>query len=96
MITIRPVFHLYKDFAPVTLLLSLPGLFHPAIPTFGDFLPIKILSNLLVFLYFDKTKADDMVYYYNLNISKTKLWGFAFALDLLLYLTVFSLLVAFG
>ena len=85
---LKQLLHLYKGFAPATIIISLAGTWY-AFKFGGDsvstFIPAKIMVYLLTLVFYQQVQSDKLVYYYNLHISRSKLWLLTFGLDLALY-----------
>ncbi len=86
-----PYLRFYSSFAPATILVTLASawLYYSLGNTAVTLLILfKLLTNVVFWYLVRQLNEKKMYYYYNRNISKARLWLFAFGFDLLLFISL--------
>ena len=91
---LRHILKFYSSFAPAALIVTLAcGYLYYTLGNNALVILIwfKLFTNFIVYYIIRQVREKKLYYYYNLHISKLRLWSVAFAADMLLL--IFLLLI---
>lgn len=91
----KKIVRFYLSFAPAPLLVTLTSAYlyyKSGSETLVSLIWLKLLTDFIIWFFVKTMSEKKLYYYYNLNISRAKLWLTAFLVDLLVLIVLFLLI----